>query len=54
MSWAIRAVVSELVSRLSEPALCGTEIVRVGLEEALREPKLVDPELFETAEVFFG
>ena len=35
-------------------ALRGTEIVRVGLEEALREPKLVDPELFETAEVFFG
>jgi phosphofructokinase-like protein len=35
-------------------ALRGTEIVRVGLEEALREPKLVDPDLFETAEVFFG
>jgi 6-phosphofructokinase 1 len=35
-------------------ALRGTEIVRVGLEEALAEPKLLDPKLFETAEVFFG
>ncbi|HEX8105690.1 MAG TPA: 6-phosphofructokinase [Solirubrobacteraceae bacterium] len=35
-------------------ALRGTEIVRVPLEEALAEPKLLDPALFETAEVFFG
>ena len=35
-------------------ALRGTEIVRVPLDEALAEPKLLDPELFETAEVFFG
>jgi ATP-dependent phosphofructokinase / diphosphate-dependent phosphofructokinase len=35
-------------------ALQGTEIVRVGLEEALREPKLLDTALWETAEVFFG
>jgi ATP-dependent phosphofructokinase / diphosphate-dependent phosphofructokinase len=35
-------------------ALRGTEIVRVPLEEALAEPKLLDPELWETAEVFFG
>jgi 6-phosphofructokinase 1 len=35
-------------------ALRGTEIVRVGLEEALREPKLLDTALWETAEVFFG
>jgi 6-phosphofructokinase 1 len=35
-------------------ALRGTEIVRVPLEEALAEPKLLDPKLFETAEVFFG
>ena len=35
-------------------ALRGTEIVRVGLDEALHEPKLLDPDLFETVEVFFG
>jgi ATP-dependent phosphofructokinase / diphosphate-dependent phosphofructokinase len=35
-------------------ALRGTEIVRVPLDEALSEPKLLDPELYETAEVFFG
>ncbi len=35
-------------------ALRGTEIVTVVLEEALVEPKLLDPELFETAEIFFG
>ena len=35
-------------------ALRGTEIVEVDLEEALREPKLLDPALYETAELFFG
>ncbi|HVL95898.1 MAG TPA: 6-phosphofructokinase [Solirubrobacteraceae bacterium] len=35
-------------------ALRGTDIVTVPLAEALAEPKLLDPELFETAEVFFG
>ncbi len=35
-------------------ALRGTEIQAVPLEEALAEPKLLDPELFATAEVFFG
>jgi len=35
-------------------ALRGTEIELVPLEEALAEPKLLDPRLFETAEVFFG
>jgi ATP-dependent phosphofructokinase / diphosphate-dependent phosphofructokinase len=35
-------------------ALRGTEIRRVDLAEAVAEPKLVDPELYETAEVFFG
>jgi phosphofructokinase-like protein len=35
-------------------ALRGTAIERAPLDEALREPKLLDPELFETAEVFFG
>ncbi len=34
--------------------LRGTEIVEVPLEEALREPKLLDPALYETAELFFG
>jgi 6-phosphofructokinase 1 len=35
-------------------ALRGTDIVRIPLEEALAEPKLLDPKLFQTAEVFFG
>src|SRR5215218_4934110 len=35
-------------------ALRGTEIQSVPLDEALAEPKLLDPRLFETAEVFFG
>jgi 6-phosphofructokinase 1 len=35
-------------------ALRGTRIERVPLDDALREPKLLDPEFYETAEVFFG
>jgi len=35
-------------------ALRGTEIVEVALTDALREPKLLDPALYETAELFFG
>jgi 6-phosphofructokinase len=35
-------------------ALRGTRIERVPLSEAVAEPKLVDPDLYETAEVFFG
>jgi ATP-dependent phosphofructokinase / diphosphate-dependent phosphofructokinase len=35
-------------------ALHATEIVRVPLEQALAQPKLLDPELYATAEVFFG
>jgi phosphofructokinase-like protein len=35
-------------------ALRGSQIVEVDLEEALREPKLLDPGLYETAELFFG
>ena len=35
-------------------ALRGTRIERVPLADALVEPKLVDSELYETAEVFFG
>ena len=35
-------------------ALRGTDIERVPLSEALAEPKLVNPELYEMAQVFFG
>ena len=35
-------------------ALRATQIVRVPLDEALAEPKLLDPELYKTAAVFFG
>jgi 6-phosphofructokinase 1 len=35
-------------------ALRGTHIELVSLEDALRAPKLLDPGLYETAEVFFG
>jgi 6-phosphofructokinase 1 len=35
-------------------ALRGTAIEEVPLADALREPKLLDPDLFATAEVFFG
>jgi phosphofructokinase-like protein len=35
-------------------ALRGPEIVEVGLADALAKPKLLDPRLFETAQVFFG
>jgi 6-phosphofructokinase 1 len=35
-------------------ALRGTEIVTVPLAEALAEPKLLDPGLYETAQIFFG
>ena len=49
---AMEAVVAGSFGRMV--ALRGTEIVDVGLEEALRAPKLLDPALYETAEVFFG
>ena len=35
-------------------ALHAADIVEVPLEDALAEPKLLDPELYQTAEVFFG
>ena len=35
-------------------ALSGTQIVEVALDDALREPKLLDPALYETAALFFG
>ncbi len=34
--------------------LRGTEIMEVTLDQALREPKLLDPTLYATAELFFG
>ena len=34
--------------------LRGTAIVEVPLEQALAESKLLDPSLYETAELFFG
>src|SRR3954449_1763099 len=35
-------------------ALRGTEVLPVPLADALAEPKLLDPDLYQTAEVFFG
>src|SRR5271154_1955332 len=35
-------------------ALRGSEMVEVALADALREPKLLDPKLYQTAELFFG
>jgi 6-phosphofructokinase 1 len=35
-------------------ALRGTEIIEVPLGEALAKPRLLDPELYETAALFFG
>jgi ATP-dependent phosphofructokinase / diphosphate-dependent phosphofructokinase len=35
-------------------ALKGTDIVEIPLEQALREPKLIDAPLFDAAQVFFG
>jgi phosphofructokinase-like protein len=49
---AIEAVAAQRFGTMV--ALRGTQIVSVELEEALREPKLLDPALYETAELFFG
>ena len=35
-------------------ALRGTEVVELPMAQALAEPKLLDPELYATAELFFG
>ncbi len=35
-------------------ALRGTAVVELGMAESLAEPKLLDPELYRTAELFFG
>ena len=49
---ALRAVVAGRFGAMV--ALRGTAIVEVPLAEALAAPKLLDPELYETAELFFG
>jgi 6-phosphofructokinase 1 len=49
---AMEAVAAERFGTMV--ALRGTEIVEVDLEEALREPKLLDSALYETAELFLG
>jgi ATP-dependent phosphofructokinase / diphosphate-dependent phosphofructokinase len=53
--FGVRAVEAALAGRHGTMvALRGTEIALAGLDEALAEPKLLDPELYATAEVFFG
>ena len=49
---ALRAVVAGRSGVMV--ALRGTDIVEVGLGEALGSPRLLDPRLYETAELFFG
>ena len=49
---AVRAVSDGLVGTMV--ALRGTDIVLSPLADAVAEPKLLDPRLYETAEVFFG
>jgi len=53
--FGVAAVDAAAAGRLGQMvALRGPDIVEVGLREALAGPKLLDPRLFETAEVFFG
>jgi phosphofructokinase-like protein len=49
---AVRAVSDGQVGTMV--ALRGTDIVLAPLADAVAEPKLLDPRLYETAEVFFG
>jgi ATP-dependent phosphofructokinase / diphosphate-dependent phosphofructokinase len=49
---AMDAVAAKRFGRMV--ALRGPDIAEVSLGEALAQPKLLDPSLFETAEVFFG
>ena len=49
---ALHAVVDQNFGAMV--ALRGTEIVEVPLADALAEPKLLDPDLYRTAEIFFG
>jgi ATP-dependent phosphofructokinase / diphosphate-dependent phosphofructokinase len=53
--FGVAAMEAALAERFGQMVgLRGTEIVEVPLAEALREPKLLDPALYETAELFFG
>ena len=49
---AVRAVAAGRFGTMV--ALRGTRVVELPMTEALAEPKLLDPELYETAELFFG
>ncbi len=49
---AVRAVAAEHFGAMV--ALRGTKVVELPIAESLAEPKLLDPELYETAEIFFG
>ena len=49
---AVDAVAEEAFGEMV--ALHATEIERVPLADALAQSKLLDPRLYETAEVFFG
>jgi 6-phosphofructokinase 1 len=53
--FAVAALDAAVAGRLGEiVGVRRSQIVEVPLEDALRAPKLVDPELYATAEVFFG
>jgi 6-phosphofructokinase 1 len=53
--FGVAALDAAVAGRLGEMVgVRGSEIVEVPLEGALPAPRLVDPELYETAEVFFG
>ena len=49
---AVRAVAAGHFG--SMVGLRGTEVLELPMAESLAEPKLLDPELYETAELFFG
>jgi ATP-dependent phosphofructokinase / diphosphate-dependent phosphofructokinase len=53
--FGVAAMVAAAAGRLGAMvALHGNDVVEVPLADALREPKLLDPALYETAELFFG
>ena len=53
--FGVAATEAMLAGRLGTMvALRGTDVVEVDLDEALAEPKPLDPSLYETAAVFFG
>jgi 6-phosphofructokinase 1 len=49
---ALRAATGERFGQMV--ALSGTSIVEIPLADALAQPKLLDPDLYATAELFFG